>query len=301
MGASSRPLHGVFVSLVTPFVEESVSKEALLGNLEALSRTPVRGFLVLGGNGEYMALSTEEQDAVLTAVLAYFRGSGRTVICGVAYESTYLTIERCKTVADLGGDTVRVLPPHYFASRMNDEILIRFYEEVAEAVSLPILLYNVPKLTGGVSLSPEAVTLLAEHPRIVGIKDSSEGGIYGYLSGTAGNESFDVIAGSITTFLPALLAGGVGADMSIANYLPGRCCELQGAFEAGDLERARRLHLSLTRINRLVSGDYGVPGVKAAMELMGFAGGAPRRPFVPLDSPGRGAVRRVLEEEGFLV
>lgn len=89
--------------------------------------------------------------------------------------------------------------------------------------------------------------------------------------------------------------------MSIANYLPEHCCGLQGAVESGNLKRARRLHLSLTRVNRLVSGVYGIPGAKAAMEMMGYTGGAPRRPFVPLDSPGRGAIERVLEEEGSLV
>ncbi|MDY7028035.1 MAG: dihydrodipicolinate synthase family protein [Spirochaetota bacterium] len=291
-------LHGVFVSLVTPFVQEKISFELLEENVTKQNKTSVKGYLVLGGNGEYMSLSEDEQLKILSRVSKL--KEDKKLICGVACESTHLTIERAKLIADYGVDLLRILPPHYFASRMTDEVLIRFYEEVADNSPVPFILYNVPKLTNGVGLSPEGVKRLAGHPRIIGIKDSSAEGIYGFLAATKNVHSFAVLAGSANIFLPALVSGAVGGDMSLANYLPDACCTLQKYYEEGRMAEARDLHLSLFKINKLVSGQFGVPGVKAAMDLTGYRGGEPRRPFTPLEKSDTMMIKSLLEMEGLL-
>jgi dihydrodipicolinate synthase/N-acetylneuraminate lyase len=98
---------------------------------------------------------------------------------------------------------------------------LRFYEEIADNSPLPFILYNIPKLTGGVRLCPSAVAQPAKHPKILGIKDSSGDGIYGFLAATRRTESsFSVLAGSANIFYPALVSGARGGDMSLTNYLP---------------------------------------------------------------------------------
>jgi 4-hydroxy-2-oxoglutarate aldolase len=109
-----------------------------------------------------------------------------------------------------------------------------------------------------------------------------------------------VLAGSANFFFTALVCGAVGGVLSLANCLPGACCELYEACRAGDIDRARRLHFRLFRLNRNVSGRGGVAAVKAAMEMLGYRGGDPRRPLLPLAQADRQEMRRVFEEEGVL-
>ena len=289
------------MSLVTPFQDESISWSELEENMSKLNETPIRGYLALGGNAESMGMSEREKDEVLgTVVRLAGERDDKIVIGGIACESSYLAIERAKAMADTGAGYARILPPHYFASGMTPEVLIRFYEEVADHTPIPFILYNVPKLTGGVRVTPATVARLADHPKIAGIKDSSPDGVYGFLHATRHMEDFAVLAGSANTFFPALASGAAGGDMTLANYLPSLCCELLSSFERGDMGRARDLHLSIYTINKLVSGTYGVPGIKAAMDLLGYSGGEPRRPFAPLGNEGIAHIRETLEEEGLL-
>jgi 4-hydroxy-2-oxoglutarate aldolase len=177
---------------------------------------------------------------------------------------------------------------------MSREVLYRFYSEVADNASLPIILYHVPRLTNGVEFSPELVHSLASHPNIKGIKDSSSDGIYGFIGATRTIEDFAVLSGSANSFFPALVAGADGGDMTLANYLPEYCCRLYDEFQAGNLEKAKRLHFALYTINKLVSGKLGIPGIKAAMDIMGYHGGEPRRPILPLEQEDAENLRKKL-------
>jgi len=291
-------LTGVFVSLVTPFEDEAPRLDWLSENMDALNRTSIRGYLALGGNGEAQTLTESERVHVLDAILA--RKGSKIVIAGVSEESSRAAIGTARLYASRGADYLRVMPPHYFSKHMNDEVLVRFYREVADESPVPLLLYNVPKLTGGVRLSPETAAVLARHPNILGVKDSSPEGIYGYLAAVREIPGFRVLAGSAGIFFPALVAGASGGDMSLANFLPGPCCELYDAFRSGDLDRARSLHHRLFTVNAAVSGTYGVAGVKAAMDLTGYRGGEPRKPLSALTMPQRNSLRSVLAEEGYL-
>ncbi len=292
-------LHAVLVSLVTPFRNEKISFSELRDNIARLNSTPIRGYLVLGGNAESQGMSEHEREEVLESVVK--AAQEKIIIAGIACESTTLAIETARKLADLGADLFRILPPHYFASKTTTDMILRFYEEIADNSPLPFILYNVPKLTGGVRLPPSAVAQLAKHPKIIGIKDSSSEGIYGFLAATRGIESsFSVLAGSANIFYPALVSGAHGGDMSLANYLPEHCCELMSNHLKGNTTRAKALHLSLYTVNSLVSGRFGVPGIKAAMDLVGYHGGESRRPFVSLGEEEIATIHETLQGEGFL-
>ena len=296
--SSSNSLSGVFVSLVTPFEQELPRLDWLTENMKRLNGTEITGYLALGGNGEAQTLSTEEKLEILDLIIEH-KGK-KLVIAGVSEESTREAIEVSISYAQRGADLLRILPPHYFAKHMTDEVLVQFYSDVADSTPIPIVLYNVPQLTGGVKLSPKAVRTLAAHDNIAGVKDSSPEGIYGFLAAIRGVENFSVLAGSASIFFPALVAGACGGDMSLANFLPEACCELYSAFQMGNLELARSIHHRLFSINAGVSGQLGVPGVKAAMTMMGFKGGEPRKPLFPLVPAQATALHRLLVSEGFI-
>ncbi len=291
-------LAGVFAPVVTPFDDDAVRLDWLAENLDKLGRTALTGYLCLGSNGEFMSLTSGEQLDVVK-VFAEHKGD-KVLMVGTARESTRETIEVSLRAAELGADFVSVLTPHYFAKRTTDDILIRHYTEVADAVPVPVLLYNAPGFAGGVQLSPTVVGKLAAHPNIAGMKDSSPAGAASYLQVTADNDTFSVLAGSANTLLGALVLGATGGVVSLANCLPDECCRLYEAFAQGDLVGACRLHRQLFALNKATSGRSGVAGVKAAMDLMGYRGGAPRRPFVALDQPTRDTLRQAFEQEGIL-
>jgi 4-hydroxy-2-oxoglutarate aldolase len=160
---------------------------------------------------------------------------------------------------------------------------VRHYTEVADASPLPVLLYNVTMFTG-VNLLPEAVARLATHPNIVGMKESGSdlAQISEYISQTP--EEFTVLAGSATTFFHALCAGCDGAILALAALFPDECVRLGALVRDGQIDAARALQERLTPIARSIGSAYGVPALKAALDLMGFAGGPPRPPLRPISS-----------------
>ncbi len=291
-------LSGIFAPVVTPFDNDKVRYDWLEENLEKLGKTKLKGYLALGSNGEFMSLTREEQLEVLK-VFAKCKGN-KTIMAGTARESTRETIEFSRRAVDMGVDFVSVLTPHYFAKRVTDEVLIRYYTEVAHNVSVPVLLYNAPGFASGVQISPSVVKELSLHPNIVGMKDSSPSGMNSYLSVTKDNDTFHMVAGSANFFYTALVCGASGGVLSLANCLPDKCCKLYQSFIEGKVEEAQHLHFRIFALNRTVSGRAGVAAVKAAMDLMGYHGGAPRKPFVALDESAKESIRKTFQKEGIL-
>ncbi|MHB9027482.1 MAG: dihydrodipicolinate synthase family protein [Candidatus Latescibacterota bacterium] len=290
-------LSGVFAPVVTPFRNGELARDDLRYNLRKLGTTGLAGYLALGSNGEFRSLSDEEQFRALE-VFAEEKGD-KTVMVGTARESTKHTLEITKRVADMGFGYASVLTPSYFAKQMNDTVLTGYFEAVADASPIPVLLYNAPGFAGGVQLSAKAVKKLAAHPNIVGMKDSSSAGPDKFLTLLDHAPDFHVLAGSANFFYASLHLGAAGGIISLANALPEPCCELYRLFLAGEYDRALDLHFKLSRLNGSVSGMYGVAGVKAAMDLAGFRGGEPRRPLVPVSETDRETIRQKIEAEGF--
>ena len=288
---------GIFTPIVTPFRhDDTVDEAGLRGNVARWMQTPLTGLVVLGSNGEAAQLDDAEADRVVSIVREAVPRD-RALLAGTGRESTKATIAATRRAAASGVDAVLVRTPSFFKSQMTTDVFVRHYVEVADASPVPVLLYNVTMFTG-VNLAPEAVERLASHPNIVGMKESGSdvGQIAEYVARTP--DPFTVLAGSATTLFHALVAGCDGAILALAGLLPDECVRLWTLVREARMDEARALQLRLMPIARSVGGVYGVPGLKAALDLMGFAGGPPRPPLRPVAPQAIDLLRTQLDALG---
>ncbi len=270
---------GLFTPVVTPFVGGCPDETGLLGNIRHWMATGLRGIVVLGSNGEAAHLEDHEADRLLEVARSAVPRD-RLLIAGTGRDGTRATIEATRRAAQSGVDAVLVRTPGFFKGQMTPDAFVRHYHEVADASPVPVLLYNVQMFTG-VSLAPATVERLAGHPNIVGIKES--GGDIGQIAELVSRtpDDFVVLAGSATTFFPALCVGAAGGILAVAGLVPELCSRLIALVSEGRLAEARSLQRRLNPLARSVGTTYGVPGLKAALDLLGLAGGAPREPLAP--------------------
>ncbi|HSV30431.1 MAG TPA: dihydrodipicolinate synthase family protein [Atribacteraceae bacterium] len=293
-------LTGVYAPIVTPFDEKgNVAWEALQRNLEKMNRTPLKGYFVLGTNGEFRSLGFDEKVRIVEMVLSLKQD--KVIIVGASCESTIETIKTARELAALPMDFISLLPPSFFAKRMTDDALYGYFSEVADNVAKPILLYNNPAMANNVTLSSALISRVSRHPNIFGLKDTSKGNYDAYITASLG-ENFYVLSGSADFCFPAMLLGAVGGVLSLANVFPEICYRLFELGRARDLNQGLDFHREIVKLNSLVSGKYGVSGVKAAMDIFGFEGMYPRKPLSGLHSTQREElekeVRKVLAELG---
>lgn len=272
---------GIFTPIVTPLdADDAVDEVGLRANVRRWMHTSLRGLVVLGSNGEAAQLEEVEADRIVDIVREGVP-SDRVLIAGTGRESTKGTIAATRRAAAAGVDAVLVRTPGFFKSQMTSDVFVDHYTAVADVSPVPVLLYNVSAFTG-VNLQPEAVERLATHPNIVGIKESGSdiGQMAEYVARTP--PDFTVLAGSATTLVHALAAGCDGAILALAALVPELCAEMQILVGQGRLAEARALQRRLMPLARSVGSVHGVPGLKAALQLMGYAGGVPRPPLRPV-------------------
>jgi len=298
MGQNKRKLSGVFSPVVTPFRSDELALDDLRFNLRKLNETNLAGYLALGSNGEFKSLSDKEQNRILE-VFAEEKGS-KVVLVGSGSESTRQTIEKSKLALEMGFDYVSILTPSYFAKQIDGAALQCYYERIADSIDIPVLLYNAPGFTGGIEIPLQIILELSRHPNIVGMKDSSPAGPGKFLARLEPETDFHVLAGSANFFYPALHLGAAGGVLSLANVLPGPCCDLYRLFTQGEYDDAKELAFRLARLNQAISGAWGVAGVKTAMDIIGFKGGQPRHPLQGLTDEGKKLIRQRIINEGFI-
>jgi len=291
-----KKLSGIAAPISTPFVNGEVAYDQLKSNMQKYRRTALAGFFALGSNGESMFLTESEKLKVLEVVLQE-KADHQIVMAGSGYESTQQTISFSNQVAEMGADFVSILTPSYFKKRLTDEAMIGYYTDVADGVPVPVIAYNAPGFTG-MTLTPKVVEVISRHPNVIGMKDTSKGNMSTYLS--AAGDDFDILSGTVSTLFESLLLGAKGGVVSLANAFPAACCELYDACKAIDLDKARRLHYMLIKLNKSVSGSFGVAGVKYAAEVAGYHGGDPRKPLLPITEEGRQSIRKAIEAAGLL-
>lgn len=287
-------LRGVLPPLVTPFLPDgTLDLAAFEANLDAYGRTGLSGYLVLGSNGEAAALEEEEKLALVRVARRHARG--RLLLVGTGVESTRGTISLTRKAADAGADAVLVLTPHYYKACMDEEALRRHYLAVAEASPVPVFLYSVPAFTG-LPMPPGLPAAVASHPRIGGLKESS--GDVGLLSRIVSSvpPGFAVACGSAPVLYPSLCTGAVAGILALACCAPRPTLALYDAFAAGDHARARRVQDAITPLATAVTRTWGVAGLKMAMDLAGYRGGAVRAPLLPAPESARDALRALLEK-----
>jgi len=298
MTDNQKKLSGVFAPVVTPFSSDKLALDDLRFNLQKLNETDLAGYLALGSNGEFRSLTDKEQVQVLE-IFAEEKGD-KVVMVGTGCESTKQTIEKSNLVCEMGFDYVSVLTPCYFARQIDGAALKSHYERIADSIDIPVLLYNAPGFTGGVRIPAQTVLELSRHPNIAGMKDSSPEGPAKLLACLDPAEDFHVLAGSANFFYPCLHLGVPGGVISLANALSEPCCELYRLFRQGKYDEAKTLHFKISRLNQAVSGKWGVAGVKAAMDLMGFKAGHPRHPLRAVTNEAAEKIKRQIVNEGFI-
>src|SRR5712691_12130775 len=208
-------LAGVFAPIPTPFDDrDRVDTARLRTALARWVRKPLTGFVVLGSNGEAVLMDDFESDQVIVAAREAVPRDKRFIV-GTGRESTQAAIKASKRAAEHGADAVLVRTPGFFKTQMTTDAFVRHYTAVADASPIPVLLYNFTALTG-VNLLPAAVTRLATHPNIVGMKES--GGDVGQIADLVSSTpaTFSVMAGSAGAFYPALCVGAVGGVLALA-------------------------------------------------------------------------------------
>jgi len=273
-----KPFAGVYTPIATPFrSDDTLDETGLRANVARWMQTPLTGLVVLGSNGEAPQLDEDEADRVVEIVRAGMPRE-RPMVVGTGRESTRATVAATKRAAAAGADAALVRTPAFFKSQMTTEIFVRHYLAVAEASPIPVLLYNVTMYTG-VNLLPDAVATLATHPNIVGMKESGSDlvQIAEYIARTP--DRFTILAGSAATLFPALAGGCDGAILALAALAPDACVQMVTLVREGRVEEARALQARLMPLGRAIGAQHGVPGLKAAMDLLGYVGGPPRPPL----------------------
>jgi 4-hydroxy-2-oxoglutarate aldolase len=289
-------LNGIFAAITTPFDgDDAVAVDRLRENIARYNRVPLSGYVAVGSTGESVLLTRAEVEKVFSAVREA-AAPGRILVAGTGSESTPETISRCKVAANLGFDYVLVKTPSFYKSALNPDTLAEHYRRVADASKLPVILYSIPQLTG-VALESDLVARLAEHPNIIGIKESS-GNVQrvGEII-AAVPEGFQVVVGSADTLYASLLLGAVGGVLALADCLPELCIELYRAVATDQTASARSLNRRILPASKKIVRQLGIAGLKHAMDYRGYYGGPVRGPLVPISAAQKREVEAVVDSQ----
>jgi len=287
-------IKGIIPPIITPMhADETINEEELRRQVNRQITAGVHGIFCFGTNGECYILQDAEKERVLNIVVETVAGRV-PVYAGTGCVGTADTIRMSRMAEAAGADVLSVITP-YFAVASQPE-LIAHYTAVAEAVSLPIVLYNIPGRTG-INLTPATVETLSHVDNIVGAKDSSGNfdNMLQYIEKTA-DSGFRVLSGNDSLILWNLLAGGAGGIAGCANVYPETMVGIYEAFQAGDLQKARVLQDSIRSFRGCFC--FGNPNtiVKKAVEMLGYPVGTCRKPFSWISPEGIQALEKVLAE-----
>jgi len=282
--------------VTTPFAEAGgVLASAFESNLRGWGSHPISGFVIAGSTGEAPLLDDDE----LFDLVGIARGiaTDGTVIAGTGAEATHRVIASCREAAARGADAVLVRAPMYYRGAMTPAVLSRHFMEVADASPVPVILYHIPKFVP-VELDPELVEALVRHENIIGIKDSSGGleNLRALVAACGSNGS--VLVGSGALLQSALESGARGGVLGVALLATAQACELHAAWRDGDLPRATELQSRIGPLHQAVVAGCGIPGIKAALDRLGYFGGPLRPPLRPLGEDRVTIVDAALEAAG---
>ena len=292
-------LSGVCPPIPTPFDERgNVAYGALTENLRRWNEYGLAGYVVMGSNGEAVYCDEKEKARVWKTARQAIP-SGKLLIAGTGAESTSGTIALTQLAAEAGADVALVLTPHYYAGKMTAEVLIQHFQAVADASPIPLMIYNVPKFTQ-VDIGAAAIAQAAHHPNIVGMKET--GGNITKMGDTVrlASPEFQLLAGSAGFFFAGLALGAVGGILALANIAPQTCIDIYRLFHEGRWEQAAALQRRVIPVNAAVTARFGIAGLKAALDMLGYYGGPVRSPLLDLSGEERQALRAVLVEGGLL-
>lgn len=285
-------IEGVLPAIITPFTKDNrVDKDGIRQNIEFLIDGSVSGVVPCGTTGEAATLSIKEHEKVIEYAVEY---SSVPVVAGTGSNNTMEALELTKFACDAGADAALLITPYY--NKPNDSGMLKHFKTIAEAVDIPIIIYNVPSRTG-INLKPELTAELAKVSNIVGIKEAS--GSLDQITriiGLTKGEDFTVLSGDDGLTLPILSIGGTGVISVVANVAPKLVVSMVEAFRNRDMDRARELHLALAPLIRAMFLETNPIPVKKAVELIGLAAGNLRLPLAPISADNEKKLKVALND-----
>jgi 4-hydroxy-tetrahydrodipicolinate synthase len=287
---------GSIVAIVTPFINGEVDEEKLRELVEFQIENGTDAIVPCGTTGESSTLDYNEHDRVIKIVVEQVN-KRVPVIAGTGSNSTREAIEITRHAKELGADGALLVTPYY--NKPSQEGLYLHYKAIADAVALPQVLYNVPGRTS-VNLLPTTVARLAVHPNIVAIKEAT--GSLQQASEVLAlcGENITVLSGDDFITLPMMACGAKGVISVTANIMPKEVAAMVDAFNAGNLEEAKRLHLYLLKISNVMFIETNPVPVKTAVSLMGKCRDEVRLPLAPLAEANRAKLAAIMKEYGLI-
>lgn len=285
-------LSGVMPALVTPFdAKGEIDFKAFEKHLSMLRAAGVTGWVPCGSTGEYNFMSDSEREQVLKFVKDFAK-PGETLIAGTNAPSTKGVIANTKRAKEIGYDTVLLAVPFY--TKPTQAEIVAHYKAVLEAVDVNIVLYSYPG-KDGVEIEWEALDALANHPRVIGIKESSGSLQRAIGIATRYEGKIQLVSGSDDIALDFMLWGADSWICGPANCMAKACCDLDRTFRSGDIKKAKQQMATLyTAMNILESGKF-VQKVKYGCEVQGIPVGACRMPLGPLTEEEKAAFRAAMQ------
>jgi 4-hydroxy-2-oxoglutarate aldolase len=279
-------IHGIFAPLTTPFeANGSLALTRLRENLARYNQTGLAGYVSNGSTSESVLLKWEEVYRVWETVRDC-AAPDKIVIAGTGAESTAETIEHTHRAAKIGYAAALVRTPSFYKPAVNEHMLAEHYLRVADAATIPVMVYSVPIFTH-VTVEAPLIARVAHHPNIIGIKDSSGdvGGVAAIVA--AAPKHFQTLVGSAATLYESLEVGAVGAILALADAFPELCSEIYERSRAGDRAKAQSFAQKLTAPSNMLGAQYGIAGLKYTLDRLGYYGGPPRLPLLPVDDQAR--------------
>ena len=287
---------GSIVAIVTPFINGVVDEEKLRELVEFQIENGTDAIVPCGTTGESSTLDYEEHDRVIKIVVEQVN-KRVPVIAGTGSNSTREAIEITQHAKELGADGALLVTPYY--NKPSQEGLYLHYMAVADAVALPQVLYNVPGRTA-VNLLPETVARLALHPNIVAIKEATGSLLQASEVMALCGDNITVLSGDDFITLPMMACGAKGVISVTANIMPKEIAALVDAFNAGNMEEAKRLHLYLLKISNAMFIETNPVPVKTGVALMGKCRDEVRLPLAPLADANRTKLAAIMKEYGLI-
>jgi 4-hydroxy-2-oxoglutarate aldolase len=286
-------LHGIFAPLTTPFAADgSVDHLRLRDNVARYNKTGLAGYASNGSTGESVLLLWDEVYKIWETVKAS-AAPEKILIAGTGAESTAETIVHTNRAASLGFAAALVRTPSFYKPAVNEELLAAHYLRVADASRIPVLLYAVPIFTH-IKIEASLVARVGSHPNIVGMKDSS-----GEVDGVRRNveaapKTFQTLVGWPTILFESLEVGATGAILALADAFAELCVEIFEASRSGEREKAQQLAQKLIAPAKMFGQQYGISGLKYALDRQGYYGGLTRPPLLPLNDAAKHEIDAML-------
>lgn len=285
-------LTGIFPPIATPFQNDKIAYGKLEENIHTWNKTALSGYVVMGSNGESAFLTFEEKLKLIQAV-HNSKTPDKLLIAGTGSDSIADTIALTNAAAANGADYALVLTPSFFKGQMKPENFIRYFTSVADKTTIPLIIYNVPKFTG-VSIEADTVARLAEHENITGMKNSTTDIAHITEVIHKSPVGFSNLVGTASVLFPGFCVGAAGGVVALANIAPEECIRIKTLFDGGEIQKSLELQQRMLPVNKAVTATYGVPGLKAAMDMTGYFGGKPRLPLTSLSSDDKADLKNIL-------